>query len=55
MIEVQYILVMKDALPNFVQLDYIARRGLSLIPNRWFVGFKLTKVMMVNENAQCDL
>lgn len=55
MSEVQYILVMTDALPSFVRLDYIARCSLSLIPNRRLLGFELTKVMMLNENAQCDL
>jgi hypothetical protein len=54
MTEVQYILVMTDALLNFVQRGYIARYDLSRFPNWRFVGFELTEVKMLNENAQCD-
>lgn len=56
--EVQCVLVMEimtDALLNFARLDCIARCGLSLIPNRRFLGLELRKAMMLNESAQCDL
>lgn len=55
MTEVQYILVMTDALLKIVRLYYIARSGLSRLPNRRFAGSQLTEVMMLNENVQCDL